>query len=135
MLESHLPTDHVGIAELLRDAPGCHACCDPPRFQHDDLALDPIEQRGRNAGGLAGPRRRLEHGGGVRPQRFQQFRQGGIDGQGFLHGGRHDYELAEVYRRMETIQIPRATAAKRRVPATAATAVRRFSLPSRASDG
>ena len=80
LLEAHLPADHVGIAELLSDAPGSHARRDPPRLEHDDLALDLIEQRRRNAGGLAGARRRLEHDRRVRPQRTQQLRQHCIDG-------------------------------------------------------
>ena len=80
LLEAHLPADHIGIAELLRDAPGSHARRDPPRLEHDDLAPDLIEQRRRNAGGLAGARRRLEHDRRVRPQRTQQLRQHCIDG-------------------------------------------------------
>jgi hypothetical protein len=51
------------LAELTRHPGRRHARGETARLEHDDLAVAAVEKRARNAGGLAGARRRLDDDG------------------------------------------------------------------------
>ncbi len=72
------------LAERSRHPLGAGPRRDPPRLQHDDLpALQPgrVEQRQRHPRGLAGARRRHQHGGVASRERAPKFIEHRVDRQ------------------------------------------------------
>ena len=90
--EAHAIADGVAdrLAERRRHARGGGAGGEPPRLQHDDFLARGPRLRGehqRHPRGLAGARRRHQHGGVARAQRGRQLRQRGVDGKRRGHAG------------------------------------------------
>ncbi len=78
------------LAQPGRHAPRGRPRGEPPRFEHHQLPAGEPRlpgQRQRHHGGLAGPRRRLEHRGVPGGQHLAEGREHGSDGQGGGHGG------------------------------------------------
>ena len=91
VLEADLVADGLAdaLAQLLGDAHGGQAGGEAARLEHDDLLVPGearVEERGGDAGGLAGAGRRLEHQRLAGAQRTHDVGQERVDGQR-SHGG------------------------------------------------
>ena len=86
LLEADLPADRLAgpLPQLLGHAPRRHAGREPPRLEDDDLAVAGQagrEQRGGDAGGLAGAGRRLDDERPAPAQGRHDVGEDGVDGE------------------------------------------------------